>query len=44
LGKDGIRNWEKMGLGIGKRWDYELGKDGIRNWEKMGLGIGKRWD
>jgi hypothetical protein len=44
LGKDGIINWEKMGLGIGKRWDKKLEKDGIRNWEKMGLGIGKRWD
>jgi hypothetical protein len=30
-----------MGLGIGKRWEYELGKDGIKNWEKMGLGFGK---
>jgi hypothetical protein len=36
LEKDGIRNWEKMGLGIGK--------NGIRNWENMALGIGKRWD
>jgi hypothetical protein len=44
LGKDGIKNWEKMGLRIGKRWDKELGRDGIRNWEKKELGIGKRWD
>jgi hypothetical protein len=44
LGNDGINNWEKMGLRIGKRWVLELGKDEIKNWEKMGLGIGKRWD
>jgi hypothetical protein len=44
LEKDGIRNWEKMGLGIRKRWDKELRKDGIRDWKNMELGIGKRWD